>query len=100
MIVLDARNSRMKDFFDIYDIFIRYVIEDDVLHQAIQQTFSTRKTLLPENPAIFTLSFSQDPRNLKMWRNFLTRIKTEQIDFREVVEQLKKRLEPIYQKLI
>lgn len=100
MIVLDARNSRMKDFFDIYDIFIRYEIEDAVLHQAIQQTFSTRKTILPENPAIFTLSFSMDPRNVKMWENFLTRIKAEQIDFREVIEQLKKRLEPIYQKLI
>jgi hypothetical protein len=67
MIVLDVRNSRMKDFFDIHDILTNQKIDHAALKEAIRQTFKTRRTILARDPAIFQDDFSSDPRNLQLW---------------------------------
>ncbi|AHC15639.1 nucleotidyl transferase AbiEii/AbiGii toxin family protein [Salinispira pacifica] len=67
MIVLDARNSRMKDFYDIYDILTNHRIDQAILEEAIRLTINTRRTILPEAPAIFQDAFSSDPRNQQLW---------------------------------
>ena len=67
MIVLDARNSRMKDFYDIHEILSKHHIADDSLVEAIRLTLQTRRTNLPDAPAIFTDDFRKNDRNIRMW---------------------------------
>lgn len=99
MIVLDIRNSRMKDFYDIYDILVNKKINTDILKEAIRLTFERRQTLLPQEPALFQESFSTDARNLQLWKAFLNRIKADHIDFSNVTEKLREYLFPIFQDL-
>ena len=99
MIVRDAVNSRMKDFYDIYQILKENRISKKALDEAIRQTFNTRHTVLPDNPAVFSVDFSEDSRNRNMWNAFLRRIKSEDIPFEIVVSEIKKHLEPIYKSL-
>ena len=96
MIVLDASNSRMKDFYDVYQILKKENISEKLLSEAISQTFQTRHTILPDNPAIFSSDFSEDSRNLNMWNAFLKRIKSVDIPLNIVMSEIKKNLEPIY----
>lgn len=98
MIVLDARNSRMKDFYDIYDILTNHRIDQTALEEAIRLTFNTRQTILPMAPAIFQDGFSSDPRNLKLWKGFLNRIKAEEIGLAQVMNKITEQLYPIYNK--
>lgn len=99
MIVLDARNSRMKDFFVIYDILTNHRIDKTALEEAIRQTINTRRTILPAAPAIFQDDFSSDPRNLQLWKGFLNRIKAEEIGFAKVMNKITGQLYPIYNSL-
>ncbi len=48
MVVLGARNSRIKDFFDIHYLATHFPFEGAGLAEAIRRTFERRKTLLPE----------------------------------------------------
>ncbi|MDA3957721.1 MAG: nucleotidyl transferase AbiEii/AbiGii toxin family protein [Oceanispirochaeta sp.] len=99
MIILDIRNSRMKDFYDIYDILINNMIDIDSLKEAIRLTFERRQTILPLKPAIFQNRFSSDPRNLQLWKAFLNRIKINQIDFSLIMEKLQEYLYPVYKEI-
>lgn len=99
MIVLDAMNSRMKDFYDIFEMLSNHDIDSDSLKEAIRLTFHTRNTSLPTIPAIFTEGFEKNERNIQMWGSFLNRIKADHIVFEKVIELIKNRLEPIYQNL-
>jgi len=99
MIVLDARNSRMKDFYDIYDILTNHRIDAAALEKAIRLTFNTRRTILPAGPAIFQGDFSSDQRNLQLWKGFLNRIKSEPIDFTTVITEITRQLLPIYKSI-
>ncbi len=100
MIALDTSNSRMKDFYDIYNILKEQDVSETSLAEAIKQTFRNRETVLPENPAIFSDEFASDSRNLGLWQGFLKRMKAEKIDFRIVLTEIKKHLEPIYRTLL
>lgn len=99
MIALDERNSRMKDFYDIYDILLNQNIESSVLQEAFRLTFQRRQTNLPASPAIFHESFIVDLRNLQLWTAFLTRIKAEEIPFSKVLNTIRTHLESIYQEM-
>ena len=90
----------MKDFYDIYKILKEQVVSKTSLAEAIKQTFRTRGTVFPENPAVFSDEFGTDPRNLGLWKAFLRRIKAEEIDFQIVLKETQRHLEPIYKTLI
>lgn len=96
MIVLDALNSRMKDFYDIHQILKENSLSGNIISEAIRQTFNTRHTVLPDNPAVFSEGFSTNARNLGLWEAFLKRIKSEYISLDEVVSTISKHLKPIY----
>lgn len=48
MVVLGARNSRIKDFFDIHYLAMHFPFDGAELTEAIRRTFDRRKTPLPE----------------------------------------------------
>ncbi len=99
MIVLDIRNSRMKDFYDIYDILVHKKIDELMLKKAIELTFERRKTILPQEPALFQEYFKTASRNSQLWKAFLNRINADQVDFATVIEKICEQLYPIYQEL-
>ena len=70
MIVLDTRNSRMKDFYDIHDILTNHQIESSTLKEAIRLTFERRRTILPEAPAVFQEEFRSAPEIFNCGRGF------------------------------
>lgn len=48
VVVLGARNSRIKDFFDIHYLATHFAFDGAELAEAIRRTFKRRKTPLPE----------------------------------------------------
>ena len=100
MIVLDARNSRMKDFYDIYTLLTKHDIQPSTLNKAIKLTIQQRNTNTPKFPAVFQERFAEDPRNLQLWDAFLSRIKADVIDFSSVIQVIKESLEPIYKEML
>jgi hypothetical protein len=101
IITLDSINSRMKDFFDLYTIFQSCRLNNIVLFQAIKNTFTVRKTSVPDKPVVFTPEFYNDPARLRMWNQFLKRIDYQgKIIFQDILFQIKTYLEPIYIEII
>ncbi len=48
MVVLSARNSRIKDFFDIHHLATHFAFDGAELAEAIRRTFTRRKTPIPD----------------------------------------------------
>lgn len=97
MITLAELNSRMKDFFDIYNLSCKYDFEGRVLQQAIIETFERRSTSLDEQHVLFTEVFAKDIQRNKRWESQLKKYGSEMIKFEDVMERLSKFLFPIYQ---
>lgn len=75
MVVRDLRNSRMKDFYDIWTLSRHCAFTSDRLRSAIQSTFERRETPLPtETPAAFTAAFHSDMLHVRQWTAFGRRI--------------------------
>lgn len=96
MIVLEEENSRMKDFFDMYQIFSKQTVDSKILQSAITNTFRNRNTNLPKQVIAFTDKFAEDPTRIRFWEGFLRRIKwKEPLDFKDVTTLIRERLQPI-----
>jgi hypothetical protein len=64
-------NSRMKDFYDLWVIACQFSFDGAVLSRAIHNTFSRRRTLLPEHtPAGLSPTFHDDAQKNKQWNAF------------------------------
>lgn len=75
MVVRDLRNSRMKDFYDIWMLSRNCSFMRGRLRNAIQATFDRRGTLVPAQvPTAFTEDFFADPGHVQQWRAFTNRI--------------------------
>ena len=74
MVVLGMLNSRMKDFYDLYQIGKLFTFESQVLGTSIRATFERRQTGIPANvPVALTEEFATDKQKLEQWRAFLHR---------------------------
>lgn len=62
MVERDTENSRMKDFFDCYQIlkFLANRIDESALADAIHTTFENRNTIVAENLQLFSEAFAID----------------------------------------
>lgn len=60
MLDRDVFNSRMKDFFDCYQILTSYIIDSEELYDAIKATFDNRKLEYLPDRQLFTESFAED----------------------------------------
>jgi len=94
MITLGAFNTRMKDFYDVYKIVNE--CDNDVLIEAIRNTFTRRETPYFENVLVFTKQFYNNENRLKQWNSFLNKNDLEQIEFYHVFEVILSKLKPIY----
>lgn len=93
-------NSRMKDFFDLYQIRIKQSFDTGLLQQAIKATFENRGTIYQHNHILFSEAFSQDEGLNQRWNSFLKKINYGgRISFVEVMSILTDWLKPYWEEL-
>ena len=74
LVYLGMRNSRMKDFYDLYLMARTFSFEGSVLIEAIRATFARRETNLPKDrPVALRAQFAEDPLKQTQWKGFLNR---------------------------
>ena len=94
MVDRDESNSRMKDFFDLYQLFTNHEIDRELLSEAIVSTFKNRNTSYRENLALFSDRFATDATRNIWWKAFLKKIRwKEQTDFHVVMKCIKENLQ-------
>jgi hypothetical protein len=100
MIDLGEQNSRMKDFYDVFQELKKLNYNEETLEKAIKNTFARRSTSYQTNHPLFSESFDKDEDRLALWKNFLKKSNLDEtIRFQEVLIIIKEKLEPIYEKL-
>lgn len=99
MVDRDEQNSRMKDFYDVYQLFSKKVVNTDLLEEAIVNTFRNRGTYYHEHLHLFDKEFATDPNRNMQWKAFLRKIRTsEHIEFEEVMDVLRENLQRYWNK--
>jgi predicted nucleotidyltransferase component of viral defense system len=74
LVSLGMRNSRMKDFFDLWVMAKTFAFDGSVLADAVSATFARRQTAIPvETPIALTPEFSSDASKQAQWSAFLKR---------------------------
>jgi type I restriction enzyme S subunit len=74
MVVLGERNSRLKDFYDIYVLACRFEFDGVRLARAIAATFERRLTPIGGAlPVMLTARFYDDETRARQWRTYLER---------------------------
>lgn len=100
MIDLGKINTRMKDFYDVYHLLSNHPVDDELLEQAIQQTFKRRSTQVTVAHSLFKPEFYQDEERNKLWKTWLRKTKLNQeLELTEVMTIIVERLKPIYDRL-
>lgn len=96
MVALTVFNSRMKDFYDIYNIAVKEEFYYKTLKEAISETFRKRETDISNVSVIFSKQFTSDNERIKQWEAFLRRINSnENLEYSEIMIVLEKFLEPV-----
>ena len=97
MVERDVNNSRMKDFFDCYQILTTKELDDEMLYEAIKATFDNRELAYNANLQLFNDDFCTDEVRLKRWEVFLKKIQwKESLSFADVTAVITERLESLY----
>ena len=96
MIDRDETNSRMKDFFDCYQLLTQRNLSDETLYEAIKATFDNRALMYKSNLKLFSDEFVTDRERIIRWKAFLKQIKwKEEISFSSVMQVIRERLQPL-----
>lgn len=74
MIELSETNSRMKDFYDVYQILKKGKINSENLELAISATFERRFTRYSEEHPIFMDDFAKNEMKQMQWNAFLKKV--------------------------
>ncbi len=100
MVRQELRNSRVKDYWDIWTLSQHLSFQGPVLCQALAATFSRRRTPIPGEPPPGLLpAFAQDRMKRQQWQAFLVRSGVPPLDLGEVVGALNNFLWPPLQSL-
>ena len=98
LVSLGARNSRMKDYFDLHALLNEGRWDPAALVRALAATFERRRTALPEGvPVGLSDAFGGDPEREAQWRAFLGKSRLEGPSLGAVVEELRGRLETVFE---
>lgn len=93
IVLLGMRNSRMKDYFDLYALGRENALDDRELTRAITATFARRRTPLPDRiPTGLSEDFAADATKQGQWRAFLNKNQLEGPPFPEVVSEIRSRI--------
>jgi len=100
MIDLSEANSRMKDFYDVFNILEKGNFNFNHLAKAIERTFAKRKTTLVKSHPLFSKSFANDEFRNKQWQAFLRKVNLDtSLEFSKVMAKISSGLQPIYDEM-
>ncbi|MEI7502532.1 MAG: nucleotidyl transferase AbiEii/AbiGii toxin family protein [Paludibacter sp.] len=100
MIELSVANSRMKDFYDVYNLLTDNEFDKSTLEEAIKATFTNRETYFTENHALFSVDFALNMLRKRSWTAFLNKIKRDkELEFEEVMRLISEKLLPYWTKM-
>ena len=89
-------SSRMKDYYDIYYLAIKFDFDGKTLTEALKKTFANRNRAFTIEQFDQMLSFSADDAMQKKWTAFCKKVNTES-NFDTVLETIRIFLLPPYQ---
>jgi hypothetical protein len=88
MVLLGEPNSRMKDFYDVKFLSLRFEFDGQTLVEAIRATFNRRITILPNVvPVAFTQEFATE--KAPQWNAFILRNRLPAELFTSVVDAIR-----------
>ncbi|MGB9004600.1 MAG: nucleotidyl transferase AbiEii/AbiGii toxin family protein [Candidatus Aminicenantales bacterium] len=96
-------NSRLKDYFDLFEMSQNFGFEGSTLSKAVEATFKARRTQLPAAlPLGLSKEFYNSAENQRRWRAFLERIgrASSAPSLERVVKALRRFLTPLAAALI
>lgn len=97
MVDRDVTNSRMKDFFDCYQILTTKTLNEEQLFEAIKATFDNRALAKNNDLQLFTEGFYNDKERLQRWSSFIKKIQwKENLAFADVMKVLSEQLKKMY----
>jgi len=100
VIDLADQSSRMKDYYDLYQILNTQELDTEVLKEAITRTFENRHTQYDPDTMFFRDNFGANPIMETRWKAFMRKITAKQsIPFSEIVAYLQGRLQPYWDNL-
>ena len=72
IVALGMANTRLKDYYDLYVLLDREVLEGSMLSAAVNATFCRRGMAVGDTiPVGLTEEFSEDPSRQAIWKSFL-----------------------------
>ena len=97
---LADQSSRMKDYYDLYNILSKEKYDVDTLQEAIMRTFENRHTSYDADTMFFRKDFADNQQMKVRWQAFLHKIiKSENVTFTDVVVYIQNELLPYWEKL-
>jgi len=100
IIELSVANSRMKDFYDVYNLLVDNEFDNNTLEEAIKATFANRETSYTENHALFSWDFTTNTLRKRSWKAFLNKInRDKELEFEEVMRLISEKLMPFWAKM-
>lgn len=95
---LADQSSRMKDYYDLYNILSKEQYDTVVLQEAIIRTFENRHTPYNADAVFFRKEFAENPQMHVRWQAFMRKItQRKDIPFSEVVRYIQKELRPYWE---
>ena len=98
LVTLGMTNTRMKDFYDLWYLSRTFVFDGTLLADALQATFTRRKTAYPANglPLALSEAFVRNTQKQQQWRAFLGKavLRRGVAELEPVIEQIRSFLQP------
>lgn len=86
-------SSRMKDYYDIYYLSKHFEFDSEILSEAMRKTFANRNHSFSKEQFDQVMQFGTNPEMKKKWHFSARKININDIDFEEVMREIKEFLE-------
>ncbi len=97
---LADQSSRMKDYYDLYNILSKEKYDNKILQEAIIRTFENRHTPYDADTMFFRKDFSCNQQMQVRWQAFLRKItRSTDVTFQKVVIFIQNKLLPYWEQL-
>lgn len=100
MVEKSVFNSRMKDFYDLYQIVTTHHFDPEILTEALKATFENRHTDYSSAWTVFSPEFAYDMTLGKRWKSFCNKMKIENLpSFQETMQVIYEFIKPYIENL-